>query len=159
MTRRLILSLAAILAIGACSDQEDRSTTGPETPSEASSRSPRKYVISFSRQTAIDIEASIKTAGGKVRRASKAAGVATASSSDPAFAPGTGTPEPGGLATVDLLRMVRQLALEHDVVGMDVVEVSPAYDVSDLTVNVAHRMVFECLGGLAERRRQRLADT
>ena len=86
MTRRLILSLAAILAIGACSDQEDRSTTGPETPSEASSRSPRKYVISFSRQTAIDIEASIKTAGGKVRRASKAAGVATASSSDPAFA-------------------------------------------------------------------------
>jgi subtilisin family serine protease len=86
MTRRLILSLAAVLAIGACSDQEDRSTTGPETPSEASSRSPRKYVISFSRQTAIDIETSIKTAGGKVRRASKAAGVATASSSDPAFA-------------------------------------------------------------------------
>ena len=86
MTRRLILSLAAVLAIGACSDQEDRSTTGPETPSEASSRSPRKYVISFSRQTAIDIETSIKTAGGKVRRASKAAGVATASSPDPAFA-------------------------------------------------------------------------
>jgi agmatinase len=77
---------------------------------------------------------------------------------DPAFAPGTGTPEPGGLSTVDLLRMVRQLALEHDVVGMDVVEVAPAYDVSDLTVNVAHRMVFECLGGMAERRRQRVAD-
>ena len=72
---------------------------------------------------------------------------------DPAFAPGTGTPEPGGLAPVDLLRMVRQLAIEHDVVGMDVVEVAPAYDVSDLTVNVAHRMVFECLAGLAARRR------
>ncbi len=54
--------------------------------------------------------------------------------------------------------MVRQLALEHDVVGMDVVEVAPAYDVSDLTVNVAHRMVFEALGGMAERRRRRLAD-
>lgn len=72
---------------------------------------------------------------------------------DPAFAPGTGTPEPGGLQTADLLRMVRQLALEHDVVGMDVVEVAPAYDVSDLTVNVAHRLVFECLAGIAARRR------
>ncbi len=48
--------------------------------------------------------------------------------------------------------MVRQLAMEHDVVGMDVVEVTPVYDVSDLTVNVAHRMVFECLAGLAARR-------
>jgi agmatinase len=74
---------------------------------------------------------------------------------DPAFAPGTGTPEPGGMQTFDLLRIVRQLALEHDVVGMDVVEVAPAYDVSDLTVNAAHRMVFEALGGMAARRRDR----
>jgi agmatinase len=72
---------------------------------------------------------------------------------DPAFAPGTGTPEPGGLQTFDLLRIVRRLALDHDVVGMDVVEVAPAYDVSDLTVNAAHRMVFECLAGMAVRRR------
>ena len=78
---------------------------------------------------------------------------------DPAFAPGTGTPEPGGLTTVDLLRMVRQLAIEHDVVGMDVVEVAPAYDVSDLTVNAAHRMVFEALGGMAERRRRAATTT
>jgi len=77
---------------------------------------------------------------------------------DPSFAPGTGTPEPGGLSTVDLLRMVRQLALDHEVVGMDVVEVAPDYDVSDLTVNVAHRMVFEALGGMAERRRRRMAN-
>jgi agmatinase len=73
---------------------------------------------------------------------------------DPAFAPGTGTPEPGGLATVDLLRIVRELAVEHEVVGMDVVEVAPAYDVSDLTVNAAHRLVFEALSGMAERRRR-----
>src|SRR5688572_12562680 len=86
MTRRLIFSLAAILAIGACSDQEDRSTTGPSvTPSDAAGRGPTKYVISFSAQTS-DIETSIRTAGGKVRRATKAAGVATATSSDPAFA-------------------------------------------------------------------------
>ena len=76
---------------------------------------------------------------------------------DPAHAPGTGTPEPGGMTSVDLLRMVRQLALEHDLVGMDVVEVSPAYDVSDLTVNAAHRIVFEALAGMAERRRRKAA--
>ncbi|MET0325079.1 MAG: agmatinase [Ilumatobacteraceae bacterium] len=72
---------------------------------------------------------------------------------DPAFAPGTGTPEPGGIPSSDLLRIVRQLCVEHDVVGVDVVEVAPAYDVSDLTVNAAHRVVFEALGGMAARRR------
>ena len=72
---------------------------------------------------------------------------------DPAHAPGTGTPEPGGLTTTDLLRAVRELAHRHDVVGMDVVEVAPAYDVSDLTVNAAHRLVFETLGGMAARLR------
>ena len=77
---------------------------------------------------------------------------------DPAHAPGTGTPEPGGMTSVDLLRMVRQLALEHDLVGMDVVEVAPAYDVSDLTVNAAHRIVFEALAGMAERRRRKAAS-
>lgn len=71
---------------------------------------------------------------------------------DPSFAPGTGTPEPGGIATSDILRIVRQLAREHNVVGMDVVEVAPAYDVSELTVNVAHRLVMETLGGIAARR-------
>ena len=47
---------------------------------------------------------------------------------DPAHAPGTGTPEPGGITSADLLRMVRQLCYEHDVAGVDVVEVAPAYD-------------------------------
>jgi agmatinase len=72
---------------------------------------------------------------------------------DPAFAPGTGTPEPGGIPSADLLRMVRRLCYEHDVAGIDVVEVAPAYDVSDLTVNAAHRVVFEALAGMAARRR------
>jgi agmatinase len=72
---------------------------------------------------------------------------------DPAYAPGTGTPEPGGLAAADLLRMVRRLAFEHHVVAMDVVEVSPPYDHADLTVNVAHRLFTECLAGIAARRR------
>ena len=72
---------------------------------------------------------------------------------DPAFAPGTGTPEPGGIPSADLLRMVRRLCHDHDVAGVDVVEVSPPYDVSDLTVNAAHRVVFEALAGMAARRR------
>jgi agmatinase len=72
---------------------------------------------------------------------------------DPAYAPGTGTPEPGGIPTSDLLRLVRQLCRDHDVVGVDVVEVAPAYDVSELTVNAAHRVVFEALAGMAARRR------
>lgn len=76
---------------------------------------------------------------------------------DPAFAPGTGTPEPGGILSSDLLRMVRTLCLEHSVVGIDIVEVAPAYDVSELTVNVAHRLAFECLAGLAARKRAQRA--
>ena len=71
---------------------------------------------------------------------------------DPAFAPGTGTPEPGGLAPVDLLRAVRRLAIEVPLVALDVVEVCPAYDWAELTVNNAHRIVLEVLAGLAVRR-------
>lgn len=72
---------------------------------------------------------------------------------DPGFAPGTGTPEPGGMAPVDLLRIVRRLARDTNLVAMDVVEVAPAYDVADNTVNNAHRVVFEALAGLAARKR------
>jgi len=72
---------------------------------------------------------------------------------DPAFAPGTGTPEPGGMNPADLLRAVRKLAMSANMVAMDVVEVSPPYDVSDVTVNNAHRIVFEALAGLAWKRR------
>jgi guanidinobutyrase len=72
---------------------------------------------------------------------------------DPSHAPGTGTPEPGGITSADLLRMVRQLCYEHDVAGVDVVEVAPVYDHAELTVNAAHRVVLEALAGMAARRR------
>jgi agmatinase len=75
---------------------------------------------------------------------------------DPGFAPGTGTPEPGGFAPVDLLRAIRKVALETNVVAMDITEVSPPYDHADLTVNNAHRLVWETLAGLAHRKRARL---
>lgn len=78
---------------------------------------------------------------------------------DPGFAPGTGTPEPGGLNPADLLRTVRRLALDCNVVALDIVEISPAYDVSDITVNNGHRVVFEALAGMAARKRAATGDT
>jgi agmatinase len=72
---------------------------------------------------------------------------------DPAFAPGTGTPEPGGIASVDMLRAVRRLAREAPLVAFDVMEVAPAYDHADCTVNVAHRLIMEVLAGLAAKKR------
>jgi agmatinase len=71
---------------------------------------------------------------------------------DPAFAPGTGTPEPGGMTTRELLRAVRRLVLERGLAGMEVVEVSPPYDHSGITAMSAHRVVVEALSALAVRR-------
>jgi agmatinase len=72
---------------------------------------------------------------------------------DPAFAPGTGTPEPGGLTSGNVLRAVRRLTSEVGIVGMDVVEVSPPYDTpGQITAVLANRAVREALVGTAMRR-------
>ncbi len=72
---------------------------------------------------------------------------------DPGMAPGTGTPEPGGLTGRQLLDAVRRIAIELPVVGVDVVEVAPAYDSADITSFLANRVVLEMLSGIAFRRR------
>lgn len=73
---------------------------------------------------------------------------------DPAFAPGTGTPEPGGMTSVELLKAVRVLAERLELVGADVVEVIPtAVGSADITALVADRIVREILTGIALRRR------
>jgi agmatinase len=73
---------------------------------------------------------------------------------DPAFAPGTGTPEPGGLSSTELLWAVRTLTAGLDVVGADVVEVIPtAVGSADVTALVAERIVREVMTGIALRRR------
>ncbi len=75
---------------------------------------------------------------------------------DPAFAPGTGTPEPGGMTPVDLLWACRTLAAELELVGADVVEVAPSGVASaDVTALVGDRIVREILTGIALRRRDR----
>lgn len=71
---------------------------------------------------------------------------------DPAFAPGTGTPEPGGLTTRELFRALRTLATALPVVGMEVVEVAPPYDHADITALAAHRCVLETLAAVAATR-------
>jgi agmatinase len=71
---------------------------------------------------------------------------------DPGHAPGTGTPEPGGLSARELLDSVRRICLELPVVGLDVVEVSPPYDHSDITAALANRVVLEALSAVARRR-------
>ena len=72
---------------------------------------------------------------------------------DPGHAPGTGTPEPGGLTARELLDSVRRICLELPVVGIDVVEVSPPYDHADITAALANRVVLEALSAIARRRR------
>ena len=72
---------------------------------------------------------------------------------DPAFAPGTGTPEPGGLTARELLRAVRTVALAVNLAGADIVEVAPPYDgPGAITAEVAHRVVLEVLSALAAKR-------
>jgi len=72
---------------------------------------------------------------------------------DPGMAPGTGTPEPGGLTSRELLDTVRRLGRDLEVVGADVVEVAPHYDQpTDLTAALANRLVLELTTGIAERR-------
>ena len=72
---------------------------------------------------------------------------------DPGAAPGTGTPEPGGLTSRELLDAVRRIAMDVDLAGMDVVEVSPPYDHAEVTAYLGNRVVLEALSGMAWRRR------
>jgi agmatinase len=69
---------------------------------------------------------------------------------DPAHAPGTGTPEAGGLTSRELLRILRALRAQ-DIVGADVVEVSPAYDHAQMTGIAASHVVYELVTLLAAR--------
>lgn len=66
---------------------------------------------------------------------------------DPGYAPGTGTPEPGGFTPREALEMVRIIAGEG-LCGMEVVEVSPPYDVNDNTSQLACRVILDALGAM-----------
>jgi len=72
---------------------------------------------------------------------------------DPGMAPGTGTPEPGGLLTRELLRAIRRIVGQVPLAAMDIVEVSPPYDHADVTAAAAHRCALEAISALAARKR------
>ena len=71
---------------------------------------------------------------------------------DPGMAPGTGTPEPGGMLTREVLRAIRQVVGAVELAGMDVVEVSPPYDHAETTAMAANRAALEAISALAVRK-------
>jgi formimidoylglutamase len=71
---------------------------------------------------------------------------------DPGLAPGTGTPEPGGMLTREVLRAIRQVVGAVELAGLDVVEVSPPYDHAETTAMVANRVILEAIGSLAAKK-------
>jgi agmatinase len=75
---------------------------------------------------------------------------------DPAFAPGTGTPEPGGMTSSQVLTFIEELA-DLNWIAMDCVEVAPAYDHAELTTNAASSFVWTYLSGQVAKRAGRLA--
>ena len=72
---------------------------------------------------------------------------------DPGSAPGTGTPEPGGLLPRELLRAVRRIVGKVELAGMDIVEVSPPYDWAESTAMIANRCALEAISALAVKHR------
>jgi agmatinase len=71
---------------------------------------------------------------------------------DPSIAPGTGTPEPGGLTYLEGRELLRALAAHGRILGFDVVEVSPPYDHAELTSILASRLVIDLMGAIWDNR-------
>lgn len=72
---------------------------------------------------------------------------------DPAFVPGTGTPEPGGLLPREAFPIVRRLCAESNVVGFELVELAPMLDPTYVSALNANRLIRECLTGIAMRKK------
>jgi agmatinase len=66
---------------------------------------------------------------------------------DPAFAPGVSLPSPCGLSSIDLIYLVK-LAVETGIVGMDIVELSPGFDINNITANLAARILLESIASI-----------
>lgn len=87
MNRRIVFSLAAVLALGACTDEQKPSPTEVlETPSLASAKKSRSYVIRLSETAPADVQARIERAGGRLKNISREAGVASFESDAADFA-------------------------------------------------------------------------
>jgi subtilisin family serine protease len=98
--------MAAVLAIGACSDRDSTPTDPSQAPAVSFGKTSSTYVISFSR-AASDIKAAVERAGGKAGYVSQRAGLATAESDDPAFAKKLGSEQ--GIRAVAMDTVVQWL--------------------------------------------------
>jgi agmatinase len=70
---------------------------------------------------------------------------------DPAGAPGTGYPEPGGINYYQLKEALHLVAARYDIVGFDVTEVDPVYDTAGVTARIAAKLMLDLLGAIFER--------
>jgi agmatinase len=66
---------------------------------------------------------------------------------DPAFAPGVSLPSVGGLSSIDLIYLVKR-AIDLGLIGIDIVELSPDFDINHTTANLAARIISECIGSI-----------
>ncbi|MFL6498292.1 MAG: arginase family protein [Nitrososphaera sp.] len=64
---------------------------------------------------------------------------------DPAFAPGVSVPSPGGLSSIDLIYLLSKATSAGNVVGIDIVELAPDYDINEATAMLAARIMSECI--------------
>ena len=130
----------------------------PERTIQIGIRGGAEYLWEFSREagmTVIHAEEFVKLGPARtIEKIRKVVGGGPAyltfdvDSLDPAFAPGTGTPEVGGLSTREAMALIRGCA-GLDIVGGDVVEVAPQYDATTNTAQAAAQMLFEILALIA----------
>jgi len=67
---------------------------------------------------------------------------------DPAFAPGVSVPSPGGLSSIGLIYLLKSVISNGNVLGLDIVELAPDYDVNGMTASLAARILAECIASL-----------
>ena len=77
---------------------------------------------------------------------------------DPGVAPGVSVPAPGGLFPLDLIYMIKKISENLQIVGMDIVELSPDYDLNQNTANHASRILMEMISSVNVKKRDNIAD-
>jgi agmatinase len=70
---------------------------------------------------------------------------------DPAFAPGVSVPSPGGLSSTDIIYLLKSTISNGSIVGLDIVEMAPDYDINGMTASAAARILSECIASLRQK--------
>jgi agmatinase len=70
---------------------------------------------------------------------------------DPAFAPGVSVPSPGGLSSVDIIYLLKSIVSSGNIMGLDIVELAPDYDVNGMTATLAARILSECIASIKQK--------